>query len=398
MEMSTPSEKYTELPIAGIAVVWAGIWLLMAVGCIVEASSNSSGMFSGLGYALAGLIALVGNAVSLPLHALQWRLHGAPGWLKVLIACQTLVVLGCVIWLLNWFWKDHLSDQRMARHWALVDAIRVDDASAVEAAWARCKDECDGGQLLNAADHGAIRSATFFLARGAKVSSALGEPKRDMETCEGTTLHALNPLAVAVARNDSAMVRLLFPASDAGARREALWIAARLDRLELVQALVQLGVPLDIRGRVLDDNETLLVAAAEGAALRVAQWLIATHHFPVNAQPDGPVRVRGPAPMAKVIEFASDAREVPRVLPFMRLLVASGARLDDLQHDGETWLQQAVRRKQKELVKNLLAVGANVSRLGESERQSMAQLLERPDRERYVPPPQRGCVPPGAQN
>ncbi|KAG1607153.1 hypothetical protein G6F45_013830 [Rhizopus arrhizus] len=55
-----------------------------------------------------------------------------------------------------------------------------------------------------------------------------------------------------------------------------MWTAATLDRLDTVKMLAANGVPLTLRGKTLDQNDTLLVAAAGGAATTVGRWLIDT--------------------------------------------------------------------------------------------------------------------------
>jgi hypothetical protein len=127
----------------------------------------------------------------------------------------------------------------------------------------------------------------YLLSRGANPTpSHFGT--RSYHTCEGLYLPSLNSLEFSIVRGDPAGMELLLPASEERWLRKAAWLAARFDRLELLQRLLEAGVPLSLRGEILDENRTLLNAAASGAALSVGAWLLEEQRFDPDGDPDGP--------------------------------------------------------------------------------------------------------------
>jgi ankyrin repeat protein len=201
-----------------------------------------------------------------------------------------------------------------------------------------------------------------------------------------------NALELAVALNDPGMLALLLPVSDESARRSALWRAAELNQLKLVQFLVQAGVPLSIRGDILDQNNTLLVAAASGGALDVGRWLIDSRHFPVNALVDGPDPYEGEAPLHALFRFMMDVHKSPRTPLFLRMLVEHGVDINASFDSAGTLLQEAVRIGDKDIARQLLDAGARKSLLDPARQAALAALLAKPDERDYSPQPREGCV------
>ena len=373
LDLNAAAEPGPARSLAIVSIVVASAWLLGCAGLAVAELRSPTPFLAGLGYALAGLLALVGNAVSLVLHAVYWRRFGAPGWVRVLVGLQGGVALATLLWLAYLAQDDHRQAQQQARNDAVRQAIRHDDVRALARAWADCRGSCGQGWLIDAADARAPRAAAFLIAQGETVASQPGAHTRDARTCEGLYLPSLPALGLAVAHDDAEMVRLLFPVSDAGARRRALWSAAQLDRLARLQQLLALGAPLDIRGEILDENNTLLVAAAEGASLGVGRWLIEHQGMPVHATP-GPDPYPGTPPLHALARFMFDVTDSPRIQPFMEMLVAHGARIDEPRHDGTTLLQEALRIKDKRAVAALLAAGASPAVLTAPQREQLRTL------------------------
>jgi len=371
----------------------------LALGGALLLSESHGGMFPGLAAALGWLVLAAGNLLVLALNLLYWRLYGAPRWLRWVVVVQavpaaaTLVLAGMQLY---GNWQDsRAADQRAA----VYRAIRADDAQRLLAAQHDCGARCAAqylvnAQLLDAADAGAQVVASTLVGQHAVVSIQLGRESMDLRTCEGGFLPGLNALGVAVARHDLAMVDILFPASDQGARRAALWLAARLDHLDLVQVLSAKGVPLSIRGPVLPQNDTLLVAAARGAALTVGQWLIETRHMPVDAIVSGPDPYPGTAPVQALMSYASEVPGSPRIAPFLSMLVQHGAYIDARDSRGKTPLEEAIGSHEQRSARLLLDAGAQTGLLSAQEKTQLQKLLAQPEEPRYPPPDGSGCVMP----
>jgi hypothetical protein len=369
----------------------------LALGGALVLSESHGGMFPGLAMALGWLVLAAGNLLVLALNLLYWRLYGAPRWLRAIVAVQALpaaATLALAGMQLFGDWQDgRAGDQRHA----IYQAIRADDARRLLAAQHDCGERCAAlylpdAQLLDAADAGAQAVASTLVGQHASVSSRLGREAMDLRTCEGSYLPGLNALSVAVARHDLAMVDILFPVSDEGARQEAMWLAAQLDHLDLVQQLAAKGVPLSVRGPVLAQNDTLLVAAARGAALTVGKWLIETRHMPVDAIVNGPDPYPGTAPVRALMGYASEVPGSPRIEPFLAMLVQHGAYLDARDAHGSTPLEEAVRSHQRRAAKLLLDAGAQASLLSADEQAALRELLAHPAEPPRAPPDGPGCV------
>lgn len=382
---------------AALIILVALISLVVGIPLLLE--PDTGGFLSGIGVVLGLVCLAAGNLLVLVLNLAFRYVYGAPRWLRVLIYIQLVpaaVSLAVVAAQLFEHWQeDRASDQ----HLALYQAIKSDDPGRFAAAQRECNKRCASdyslnAQLLDAADVGARNVAAALIREHAVVSTRLGQATSTLRTCEGDSLIDLNALGVAVARHDTAMIQALFPASDKGARRQALWLAARLDHLDLVQFLAAKGVPLAIRGPILDENDTLLVAAARGAALNVGKWLINTRHMPVDAIRSGPDPYPGTAPLQALLEFQYAVPDSPRIEPFLRMLVAHGARLDVRDSDGRTPLQEAIRTRNKRLAQLLLDAGAGKTSLTPDEQKTLVAVLAQPDEPAYPPRPAPDCVAP----
>lgn len=369
----------------------------LALGGALVLLESHGGMFPGLAMALGWLVLAAGNLLVLVLNLLYWRLYGAPRWLRAVVAAQALPAVATLVLAgvqLFGGWQDgRASDQRQA----IYQAIRADDAQRLLAAQHDCDERCAAlyladAQLLDAADVGAQTVASTLVGQHASVSSHMGREAMDLRTCEGSLLPGLNALSVAVARHDLAMVDILFPVSDKGARQEAMWLAAQLDHLDLVQDLAAKGVSLSVRGPVLAQNDTLLVAAARGAALTVGKWLIETRHMPVDAIVDGPDPYPGTAPVQALMSYASEVPDSPRIAPFLAMLAEHGAYIDARNSRGETPLEGAVKSHEQRSAKLLLDAGAQAGLLSAREKTALHELLAQPEEPRQPAPDSTGCV------
>lgn len=374
----------------------SGLSALIAVatllGALLLAVSNDSGGFlPNFGLLLASWAIGVGNILVFFLNLLRWRLHGAPLWLRCVVGMQALPALACLGMLGRGAYGAWRDSQANAQVTEILEAISADDLLRMARAKAACKLRCSARlslneQLSRAAQKGSYRVAVQLIGQSAHVSSDLGEPERDQHTCDGLYLPGLDALSIAVARNDLRMVRLLWPVSDAGSRRLALWTAAQTDRLAMLQWLVQAGVPLNIRGKILDENSTLLVAAASGGAAHVGQWLIESKDMSANAL------VNGPSPVWAIYGFVSEVEVTSEAGILLRLLVAHGAAIDAPNYRGEWPLEEAVRLQNKAVAKLFLDAGANPTLLNSTQRTAMEALLAQADEAPYERQRSEDCI------
>ncbi len=322
------------------------------------------------------------------------------GWavglgLKTVLAVQGLgLCAALVLW--GMIALEAHRDSRLAdRRGAVYAAVERNDPGAIARSFARCGADCTDERdrlLLFAADARAHRAIEALLALGARPSSD-SRTARSLRTCEGLYLPLLTTLEISVARDDAAGLTLLLPETDARARRRAAWLAAQLDRLELLQRLLDAGVPLTLRGKVLDENATLLNAAASGGALRVATWLLAERGFDANGEPAGSDRTRGETPLAALVRFAGDVPDSDRVRPFLRLLLGHGAEIERVSPaTGGTALQLAVAVSALAAYEALVAAGASEVGLTAEERGRLAQLRANPPPARSLYADAAGCV------
>lgn len=374
---------------AAVVTLFGALWL--AIG------NTSDWFLPNLGLWLAAWVLGLGNVLVLLLNVLRWRFWGAPSWLLGIMGLQALpaaVCLGILGYGAYGMWRDSQVTVQVVR---IDDAIVADDPQRLTQAQAACGALCAARlslneQLLRAAEDGSSRVADQLIRQTARVSSDLGQPERDERTCDGLYLVGLNALSIAAARNDLRMVRLMWPVSDTGSRRRALWTAAQTDHLAMVQWLVGAGVPLSIRGDILDENNTLLVAAASGAAVHVGQWLIESRHMPVDAILEGPDPYTGTAPVWALFMFMSEVGVTHEAVDLLRLLAAHGADVDVRERQGDSPLEEAVRLGQKRIARLLLNAGANPARLDAAQRAAMDKLLSQPDEVPYDGRPSPNCI------
>ncbi|WP_329709461.1 hypothetical protein [Vineibacter terrae] len=304
-------------------------------------------------------------------------------WLNLVLLLQ-FVAVATALWFVGSALTRSSRESDVYRRTSQVyPAIKTNDPAAVEKALNVCAADCTGlldTFLLNATVEGASRSMAYLLSKGANptpgpVSSAIAS----LQTCEGMRLSALNSLAVSVARGDEAAIGLLLGKSDDKGRQKAAWVAAQRDRLDLLQRLLETGVPLTMRGTGLDENATLLNAAASGAALRVGAWLLKEKGFDANGDPQEPGRPPVDTPLLSLIGFAWDAREAPRLRAFLDMLVAHGAQLDRTSSmSGQTPLQKATWARSPVAADALIAAGASQASLTAEDRDRLARLRQNP--------------------
>ena len=356
--------------------------VLFGIGLII--SPDGGGFFSGLGKALGLLLIAAGNLLSWLLNLISWRL-GRNRWLTMVLAVQGLPAILFAGWLatlgLEALQEDRASTQRAAIH----DAIQTDDVVALQQAQQNCGQRCQESislyrQLLNAARHGAHSVARHLLAQGAAPyragtgSPAYHDGHTSLYTCEGSYLVSLNALEVAVARQDMALVNILWPASDASARSAALWTAAELDRLDMVQWMVEAGEPMERNG-FRGQRETLLRAAASGAALQVGSWVMQT--LPIAMPPQ-----ELQAAMEELIDFMLEINS-PRSIEFGHMLKQQGADINAPGLNGKTPLERAVDFRSRTMAAQLIQLGADPSILPQEDAMALQALLQKPERPNY---------------
>lgn len=378
----------------GIAGVTLGGALLLA------ATNDSGGFLPNLGLSLAAMLMALGNGLTFLSNVLLWRLYGVPRWLKGVVVVQALPALACLALVGHWGYREVLASRASAQRMAVFEAIRADDATRLARATSACGKQCADSypldeRLLDAAYADADRVMVRLVAQSARVRSGLGTPSREMRTCEGLYLPMLDALGVAVAYDDAPMLQLLLPVSDAGSRRSALWLAAQLDRLEMVKRLAKAGVPLDIRGQILDEDQNLLVAAASGGAVQTGRWLIETQHMPVDIACTRGDNGCSNGPLKAWYRFVSETGASPHAAAFLDLLLAHGIRLDD-NPAVDALVQDAVRMQRKDLAQLFVDAGFNIARVDESRRQALRSLLAQPDAPYVADTNTEGCIAPAS--
>lgn len=386
--------KFLSLALMGLS---AGVALFFF------AIEDGSGFLAGIGYYLGGLALAAGVLLIWPINGVLLRRRQPPRWVKVVFWLQTpavLVMLGMAVS----HGLDVLRDQRRdARSNAVLQAVQDDDVVAFDAAAAACDADCrqldnaPAGWLYRAADAGSLKVAARLLAppHGAPDTPYSGQ-LHSANTCDDRSLNLSVPLEAAVMRNHRAMIDLLLRTASDDDRRRAMWLAAELDRLALVQHMHQAGVSLQWRGRVLDENDTLLVAAAEGAALRVGHWLLASQGFSARAPANGPDPYPGTEPLQALFSHERDfdnPEVLARTRAFAQLLLAHGAEIDQRWSDQErSALDEAVRVNDRAWIGLLLDLGANRLLLPAERQVQLAALLARPPREPLAHTPDERCI------
>lgn len=399
--MSAPSPAPARR-LTGLAVLCWALGILsvaLPVWLIADELRHPRGPFRDLGIAIVlGALAPVLTLVSFGANLVFARLRGwTVGWgLKAVLAVQALgLCAALVLW--GMVALEAHRDSRLAdRRGAVYAAVERNDPAAIAQSFARCGADCAEERdrlLLFAAEARAHRAIEALLALGARPSSDSRAAARSLRTCEGLHLPLLTTLEVSIARDDAEGVALLLPQTDARARRRAGWTAARLDRLELLQRLLDAGVPLTLSGNILDENATLLNAAASGAALRVATWLLAERGFDPNGLPQGSSGGGGETPLASLVRYAGDVPDSERFGPFLRLLLGRGAEIERIwPAAGKTALQLAIDVYALSAYEALVAAGASEAVLTPAERERLVQMRASPPPARSLAADQPNCV------
>jgi hypothetical protein len=152
-------------------------------------------------------------------------------------------------------------------------------------------------------------------------------------------------------------------------------------------------VPLGVRGEILDENVTLMNAAASGAALKVAAWLLKEKGFAADGDPDGRDRHAGETPLMSLVRFAQESPDSPRLRPFLALLLAHGAAIDRVSPRTRTTpLQGAISLRALAAAEALIAAGASLQLLTEEEREALETLRREQPPARNPHADQPGCV------
>lgn len=390
--MTSESANRASGVLLGLSALIISASVVLGIGMIL--SPSGGGFFPNLGKALGLLLIAAGNLLSWVLNLIGWCL-ARRRWLATVLIVQGLPAMVFASWLailaVEAFQEERAATQRAA----IYHAIQADDVAALHEAQQRCGKHCRKSvspqrELVHASLHGAHKAARLFLDQGATPyragSGAPGyyDAHTSLYTCEGSYLVALNALQIAVARQDMALLEILWPASDARTRSSALWTAARLDRLDMVKRMTRAGVPLEREG-YRGARETLLRPAASGAAVQVGAWLLETR---LIAMPEEEAQ----AAMKELMSFMSDVH-TPRSIDFGRLLLRHGTDIDAIVRDDETPLERAVRYRSREMVSQLLELGANPGLLSDEAMTELNALLLKPERPTYGRG-RPGCVAP----
>ena len=378
---------------------WIGILIFSIVlaafsvagAAVLYFSPSQGGFFPDLGKGLAWLLLGTANIICLLLNLMYLWLSrpgasgtspAAPGRsrLKIIIGLQLIPALYVGTLIAQEILGNYAQNRAYEQEAAIRDAIERNDVQSYKQANEACDKRCQqfstpARHLLQASQNRAYEIAQLLVSQGVKISAGqLASLSVPLRTCEDDFLPSVSTLAMAVANDDAKMLRLLLPASDSSAHREALWMAARLDRLGLLKMMEQAGLSLDIKGEIADSNETLLVAAASGAALNTGRWLLAKG-MPVHAL-QSPGQTTGQSPFSALMEFAEET-ESPRIAPFLQLLIKHGADINVPRWDGLTWLQEAVRIDNQKMTRLLVNAGASHTNLTPEQLSRMRELLNR---------------------
>jgi len=377
---ASPRQRPTALGI----VCWILGILTVATPVVGWLLGSGAGRYGGYLIAAAVVLGALFNVPSLIANLVYaQRRRWAVIWLNLVLLLQ-VVAVATSLWFVGSALTQSSQESDVYRRTAQVyPAIKTNDPAAVERALNVCAADCAvllDSFLLSATVAGASRSMAYLLSRGANPTPGAGSSAvASLQTCEGMRLSALNSLAVSFARGDEAAIGLLLPRSDDKGRQQAAWVAAQRDRLDLLQRLLDAGVPLDMRGTGLNENATLLNAAAAGAALRVGAWLLKEKSFDANGDPQEPGRPPVDTPLLSLMGFAWDAREAPRLRAFLDMLVAHGAQLDKASSkSGQTPLQKATWARSPVAADALIAAGASEASLTAEDRDRLAKLRQNP--------------------
>lgn len=359
--------------------------IALVSGGLLILQNEQGGFLPNLGLALGLLVIATGNLLSWMVNLFCWY-RARARWLTVLLSLQTLPAAALIIGL-GIVGTDQILESRASEQRArLYKAIEADDMAALQEGLAGCGERCrefftDQRKLMLASLHGAHQAARHFLEEGATLSTGAEnfyDGRTSLRTCEGTYLASLGPLQLAVANQDREMLELLWPVSGERARWQALWTAAQLDRLAMVTFM--------LHDKQLEEQESLLRAAAAGAALDVGRWLLETRPLELPA-----AEIQGA--MTDLAAFMMES-ETPRSLSFGRLLMRHGADIHSLELNDAPALERAVSSRSKALAAQLLELGADPNSLSQEDRADLAILLHKPDRDGSYRRNTEGCVAP----
>ncbi len=402
--MTDTSGKPPNHWLLGVSAICMIVGLLL--GGVLILQNDGGGVFANLGLALGLMAIAAGNLLSWLVNLLCWRLTRRR-WLARVLAVQTMPAVALLAGLAVFGTQQVLEARASGQRAAVIDAIKADDRVALQESMTRCGKRCreilsDQRIVMLASLHGAHKVAGMLLVQGVELTAHGGDApafyntRTDLHSCEGTYLSSLGALEVAVAREDQEMLALLWPASDQRTRMDALWTAARLDRLQMVKFMVDAAMavapalPL-VRKNFQGDRESLLRAAASGAAVEVASWLL--EQRPPNLLPPDMLPAEIQRAMTDLLGFMveSDAR---RTLAFARLLMRHGADIRTAQLDGEPALERALHYRSRTLAGHLLELGVDPESLSKADGDALEGLLQQPARSRTYYQNREGCVAP----
>lgn len=381
-------------------------------GVVLAMSSGGGGFFPNMGKALGLLLIAAGNLISWILNLFCWYRTRMP-WLGVVLVIQGMPAIAFAGWMgtlaVEEFLEGKASDQRTS----VFRSIETDDVPSLKQALKQCGPRCrefhtPGRTLMLASLYGSHQAARYLLDNTTDTSRTntgayeFYNARTNRYTCEGSYLASLGALDLAVANQDMEMLELLWPTiSDDWTRSKALWIAARLDRLDMVKFMAGIGhstgssenqntathatQPL-IRERHRDGPETLLRAAASGAALEVGSWLL-------EARPIALPQAEIQRAFTELLAFVLDT-DTPRSVNFGRLLLQHDADIHSVKIHDQPALERAVHYRSKSLVTMLLELGADPASLSEEDTAQLKALLQEPDRHRTYRQNRPGCVAP----
>lgn len=403
--MSSDSRAQTGSFLLGLSA------LIMIIGLIlggVMFFQDDGGFFPGMAKGLGLFFIAAANLISWLLNVICWYVRRMR-WLGIVLAVQTLPAIamagGLGFWSVDTLLDGRASDQRVS----VFDAIKADDVPRLQQALKLCGKRCQDTfspqrGLLTSSLHGSHNVARYFVDEGARPyrsgSGDFYDAQTSLYTCEGTYLSLMNAVDVAVANQDTEMVDLLWSVSDARTRSRALWTAAQLDRLDIIKRMV--GSPLAqadssalseqgmashplLRNNNRGEPETLLRAAASGAAVDVATWLLETRPVPIS-----PNEIQHA--LSELVAFMVDT-DTPRSVSLGRLLVQHGANIHTVKINDKSALERAIDYRSKATALQLLALGADRERLSKSDASRLDALLQQTDRSKYGQN-RPGCVAP----
>ncbi|WP_157959073.1 ankyrin repeat domain-containing protein [Salinicola endophyticus] len=335
-----------------------------------ESSWDSVGQFLsllivGIGLSLSFAVNLL--AIMLTKPRPRWLM--AASLLQAIPVAMTLLVLGQIAW------KQHLIDQSHVQSRAIREAVEKNDARALMRARDTCIRACQrewGDQriLIEAVKVAAPSVVTAMLDANVSVSARGGE---GIWTCDGAYLGQAGALAVAIAQADQKLFRILLPHSEMQARREALWIAAGLDRLAFVRMLIANGESPYIAGKYFDQHESLLHAAVEGGAVDTAHWLIVTQHLStMRPVPTMPERHGGRTLLEVWLDYQS-SNPGGRALTMIRLLKKHGFQAEPGLTRALT--EELSKRPLSGRSRGLVEAGADINGLSAAERIQLAIMM-----------------------